>query len=92
MFNNCHLYRHIGINQFFRTKEHEGRDYIGNQSVVAYYLYTKYNPVSPGDRQELLLGDVQALLNSNFNASWPVKIYCPGYCLYCDAGEMPQRK
>ena len=31
------------------------------------------------DRQTILLGDVQSLLQSNFNASWPVKFYCGGW-------------
>ena len=31
------------------------------------------------DRQTLLLGDVQSVLRSNFNASWPVKMYAGGW-------------
>jgi hypothetical protein len=31
------------------------------------------------DRQTILLGDVQSLLQSNFNASWPVKFYGGGW-------------
>lgn len=31
------------------------------------------------DRQTILLGDVQSLLQSHFNASWPVKFYGGGW-------------
>ena len=34
----------------------------------------------------MLLGDVQSVLKSNFNTSWPVKMFAGGYCYYCDMG------
>ena len=52
-------------------------------------FYCRFNV---NERQTLFLGDVQTLLQSHFNASWPVKIYCGGYCGYCDNGPMRERE
>ena len=46
--------------------------------IILLLKFCKYRK-NVYDRQTLLLGNVQSVLQSNFNASWPVKMYAGGW-------------
>ena len=62
------------------------------KSYLIQWITNYFCRKNPYERQTLLLGDVQKLLQSNFNPRLPVKMYAGGWCYWCDAGGLIQRK